>query len=82
VRRCVRVVIVVRSKEAESTNVTAASCTNASGVVNTGPCSFQDASAPVIDLSAVTVTAGKTWRNYRYRVHQAVVPLRNVIWSS
>lgn len=80
--KALRVVIVVRSKESESSNVTAASCTNANAVVNTGPCSFQDASAPVIDLSAVAVTAGKTWRNYRYRVHQAVVPLRNVIWSN
>ncbi|MDH3210692.1 MAG: PilW family protein [Burkholderiaceae bacterium] len=80
--KALRVVIVVRSKEAESTTVTEASCTNTNGVVNTGPCSFQDANAPVIDLSAVAVTAGKTWRHYRYRVHQAVVPLRNVIWSS
>lgn len=80
--KAVRVVIVVRAKEAEASTVTAASCTNSGGVVNTGPCSFQDASAPVIDLSAVAVSAGKTWRNYRYRVHQAVVPLRNVIWSN
>lgn len=79
--KALRVVIVARSKESESNNVSAA-CTNANGVVNTGPCSFQDASAPVIDLSGVAVSAGKTWRNYRYRVHQAVVPLRNVIWSN
>jgi len=78
--KALRVVVVVRAKEAESTNVSAA-CTNASGVVNTGPCSFQDANAPVIDLSGAASAAGKTWRNYRYRVHQAVIPLRNVIWS-
>ena len=50
-------------------------------VANTGPCSFQDAAAPVIDLSGITVATGKTWRNYRYRVLKAVIPLRNVIWS-
>jgi type IV pilus assembly protein PilW len=78
--KALRVVLVARAKEAEGTQVTSA-CTNRSGVVNTGPCSFQDAAAPVIDLSATAVAAGKTWQNYRYRVHQAIIPLRNVIWS-
>ncbi len=78
--KAVRVVLVSRSKQPDNTLVTAA-CTNAGGVANTGPCSFTDAAAPVIDLSATTVAAGKTWQNYRYRVQQAVIPLRNVIWS-
>lgn len=80
--KAVRVVLISRSKEPAPTEVTAASCTNDAGVVNTGPCSFQDAAAPVIDLSATTVAAGLTWRNYRYRVHRAVIPLRNVLWSN
>jgi type IV pilus assembly protein PilW len=78
--KAVRVVLVSRSKQPDNTLVTTA-CTNAGGVANTGPCSFTDAAAPVIDLSATTVAAGKTWQNYRYRVQQAVIPLRNVIWS-
>jgi type IV pilus assembly protein PilW len=78
--KAVRVVVVARSREADVEQVSSA-CTNAAGVVNTGPCSFQDAAAPVINLSATSVGPGKTWRNYRYRVHQAVIPLRNVIWS-
>ena len=80
--KAVRVVIVSRSKEAASELVTPATCTNTGGVVNTGPCSFDDAEAPVIDLSATNVPSGQSWRNYRYRVQQAVVPLRNVIWSN
>jgi type IV pilus assembly protein PilW len=80
--KAIRVVVVTRSKEFASELVTAASCTNAGGVVNTGPCSFDDAEAPSIDLSGVAVPSGRSWRNYRYRVHQAVIPLRNVIWSS
>jgi type IV pilus assembly protein PilW len=79
--KAVRVVLVARSREADGAEVTAASCTNAAGVVNTGPCSFEDAAAPVIDLSGVAVPAGKSWRHFRYRVHQSVVPLRAVIWS-
>lgn len=78
--KALRVVMVTRSRESDSTEVTAP-CTNGAAVVNTGPCSFQDAAAPVIDLSATTVATGKTWRNYRYRVLKSVVPLRNVIWS-
>ncbi len=80
--KAVRVVLVSRSKEPAPDLVTVASCTNDAGVVNTGPCSFNDAEAPVIDLSATPVPTGKSWRNYRYRVHQAVIPLRNVIWSN
>jgi type IV pilus assembly protein PilW len=79
--KALRVVIVVRAKEADVSAVTPATCTNDASVVNTGPCSFQDAAAPVVDISAVPVAPGTTWRNYRYRVHKAVIPLRNVIWS-
>lgn len=79
--KALRVVLVSRSKEPAPDLVTSASCTNGGGVVNTGPCSFDDAEAPVIDLSGTTVVSGQSWRNYRYRVHQAVIPLRNVIWS-
>jgi type IV pilus assembly protein PilW len=78
--KALRVVIVTRSRVADSAQVSAA-CTNAAGVANTGPCSFQDAAAPVIDLSGTAVAAGKTWQNYRYRVLKAVIPLKNVIWS-
>lgn len=78
--KAIRVVLVARARESEATNVSSA-CTNGAGVANTGPCSFEDASAPVIDVSALAVPAGKTWRNFRYRVHAAVIPLRTVIWS-
>jgi len=79
--KAVRVVLVSRSKQPDNTLVTSACTSVPGGVVNTGPCSFTDAAAPVIDLSATSVAAGKTWQNYRYRVQQAVIPLRNVIWS-
>jgi type IV pilus assembly protein PilW len=80
--KALRVVIVTRSRERADTEVTAAACTNGGGVVNTGPCSFDDAQSPVIDLSAVPVPGGSTWRQYRYRVNQAVIPLRSVIWGT
>ncbi|MES2936536.1 MAG: PilW family protein [Pseudomonadota bacterium] len=79
--KAIRLVLVARSREPEGTLVSVA-CTNANSVANVGPCSFQDASAPVIDLSGQTLPTGKTWQNYRYRVHKAVIPLRNVIWNN
>ena len=36
--------------------------------------------ADTIDLSATAVAAGATWQNYRYKVIQSVVPIRNVAW--
>lgn len=78
--KAIRVVVVARSKEPAVSDVSAP-CTNAAGIANTGPCSFHDASAPVINLSAVTVPAGMTWRRYRYYVYQSVTPLRNVTWN-
>jgi type IV pilus assembly protein PilW len=33
-----------------------------------------------IDVSATAVPSGFTWQNYRYKVFQTVVPIRNVAW--
>lgn len=78
--KALRVVLVARSREPDASSVTAP-CTNAAGIANQGPCAFEDAATPMVDLSAVPVPAGRSWRNYRYRVHTAVLPLRTVIWS-
>lgn len=78
--KAVRLVMVSRSREPAGEVVTAP-CTNGAAVVNQGPCSFEDARAPVVDLSAVPVPAGRTWQHFRYRAHTAVIPLRSVIWS-
>ena len=72
--------MVTRSREPDLAEVSAP-CTNGAGIANTGPCGFDDAAAPVIDISGLTVAPGKNWRHYRYRTHQAVIPLRSVIWS-
>lgn len=78
--KSVRLVLVARSAEPDGSEVSSP-CTNGAGVANTGPCSFEDAQAPVIDLGAMPLPAGRSWRNYRYRVHTVVLPLRSVIWS-
>lgn len=76
--KAVRVAVVVRNGLLEKTNVTD-SCTTAKGVVNTGPCAWDDAdysAAPRIKLSG-----DADWRKYRYRVFETIAPLRNMLWS-
>jgi type IV pilus assembly protein PilW len=78
--KAIRVVLVTRAREPDAVEVSTA-CTNGAGIANTGPCGFDDAEAPVINVSGLTVPTGRTWRHYRYRTHTAVIPLRSVIWS-
>ncbi len=77
--KAIRLIVVARSGKKESTNVTSA-CTTPGGIVNVGPCAWQDTTddpAPLIDLSA-----DSDWRKYRYKVYQTVIPLKNVIWAN
>jgi type IV pilus assembly protein PilW len=78
--KAVRIAIVSRAHQPDTTNVTA-NCSTPGGTVNSGPCAWLDDSttspAPAIDLSGL----GSDWRQYRYRVFETVVPLRNVIWG-
>jgi type IV pilus assembly protein PilW len=78
--KAVRVAVIARSKES-APNAVSQACTNAASVANTGPCTFEDAEAPVVNLSASSVPSGKTWQNYRYRVYKTIIPLRNVAWN-
>jgi type IV pilus assembly protein PilW len=73
----IRLAIVVRSAQYEKTNVTAATlklwpdATNASGCGN-------------VSVLAGTPRTGPVWtvpdRQYRYRVFETIIPLRNAIW--
>ena len=79
--KAIRVVIVSRQREPGAGSMSS-TCTNAAGIPNTGPCSFQDAAAPVIDLSKTSQAGGLPWQRYRYRVYFSVIPLRSVLWNS
>lgn len=66
--RAVRVAVVARNSVLEKTNVTAAA-----------PVAWPDIAgspAPAIDLSGTA-----NWRQYRYRVYETIIPLRNMTWS-
>jgi len=76
--KALRIVIVARNDLLEKDDVTAP-CTTARGVVNNGPCAWDDAdfdAAPTIDLSAI-----EDWQRYRYKTFETIIPLRNMLWS-
>lgn len=76
--RAIRLALLARSALAEKDDVT----TECSGKICA---SWEDPvrsglSRPSPDLKIAA--PGTDWKKYRYRVYQAIVPLRNLIWSS
>lgn len=74
----VRLAILARSKQAEKEKVTSAApqwtgggfvMTNVDGSADSNP-------------GDATKGDANNWRNYRYRVYETLVPLRNVMWGS
>jgi type IV pilus assembly protein PilW len=60
-----RLVLVARNGQPEKTAVTAAAPTWAGGTIN-------------LTATNSTVPAGFTWQNFRYKVFQTAIPLRNI----
>jgi type IV pilus assembly protein PilW len=72
----IRLALVVRSATFEKTFVTGAAPTWEGSTVQTATAPTNP-TAVLIDLSGF----GTTWQNYRYRVFQSTVPLRNIAWQ-
>ncbi|MFN7086977.1 MAG: PilW family protein [Burkholderiales bacterium] len=77
--RAIRIALLARSSQYEKEQVTTAAPTwvgNTTAGVNTF-------TMRNVDGTADTNPSGpNNWRNYRYRVYQAVIPLRNMIWGT
>lgn len=71
--KAVRIAVIARNPKQENAAVTTA-C-DPLATPPTGLCSW--VGGPSIDLSS----ADSNWANYRYRVFETIIPLRNVIWS-
>ncbi len=69
----VRVALVTRNPQLEKTEVTA----GASGTAQAPGWSGTGA----IDLTAITVNSGFTWKNYRYKTFETLAPIRNTLWT-
>lgn len=76
--KAIRVAVIARNGLLETTNVTDA-CSSRTAAKPTGLCAWDGAAAgsqaPLIDLTAI---GGP---NYRYRVYESIIPIKNIIWS-
>jgi type IV pilus assembly protein PilW len=71
--RAIRVAVVARNGLLEKTNVT-----------SVAPIAWDPASAnPTIasPAPAIDLTGNAQWQQYRYRVYETIIPLRNLTWS-
>lgn len=73
----VRLAMLVRSAQYERTTVTTTVPSWAGGT-NTFVISNLDGSAS----SSTPTDPANNWRNYRYRVYETVIPLRNMLWGA
>ena len=89
--KAIRIAVVAQNAKMEPSAVTSA-CSSTTAAQPTGLCAWDATSAlptplvapfvaspaPTIDLSA----SNSQWLQYRYRVFDTIVPLRNVIWAN
>lgn len=73
--RAIRVAVVARDGTLQK-DVVSQACSGTSSGVNK-VCIWTMDSTP----ASVNLTANADWQRYRYRVFEAVIPLRNVIWN-
>lgn len=84
--KAVRVAVVARNGLLEKTNVSNP-CSSLTSDAPTGLCAWSGTSAnPIVASPAPAINLsndpdGTSWQRYRYRVFEAIIPLRNVIWS-
>lgn len=78
----IRLALVARNSQLEKTAVTAAAPAweGSKPPITTPACINNSAYCP-IDLTATSVAAGFTWQNYRYKVYQTTLPIRNITSS-
>ena len=77
--KAIRIAVVARNDKLELSNVTTA-CSSTTATAPTGLCAWEGSvasPAPSIDLSP----GNANWAQYRYRVFETIIPLRNVIWA-
>lgn len=83
--KAIRVALVARSAEREARDVTPAAniCAQATANNTTPPvnavCWRPNPNGPLQDIDVTNV--GANWRQFRYRVVETTIPLRNAIWA-
>ncbi|MEQ1526942.1 MAG: PilW family protein [Gallionella sp.] len=84
--KAVRIALVARNGLLEKEDVSA-TCSSYTTDAPTGVCAWSGTSSgtnPASDAPTLTLSNdadGTSWKRYRYRVFETIIPLRNVIWS-
>lgn len=76
--KAIRIAVVARNSKMEGTAITTA-CSGYTIAKPTGLCAWEG--SPTSPAPAITLVGDPNWANYRYRVFETVIPLRNIIWS-
>lgn len=79
--KAVRIAIVARNGAIEQNAVTTA-CSSLTAATPTGLCAWEGtAASPAPALFANRASPPANWQNYRYRVFETIIPLRNMLWA-
>ena len=80
--KAIRIAVATRNALKEKADVTPNSC-----LTMYGDCTSAASVAAIadgalqIDVSHPGATTNADWKKYRYRVYEAIIPIRNVVWS-
>ena len=76
--KAIRIAVIARNAKVEQSSVSSL-CSSTTVANPSGVCAWDGSAfaAPLVDLHY----ADANWDQYRYRVFETTIPLRNVIWS-
>jgi type IV pilus assembly protein PilW len=79
----VAVVARAQLQEREALPAENTTCRQPDGAVNTnGPCTWIQRANTVGQQAPTWNLSGANWQNFRYRVYETIIPMRNVMWQS
>ena len=82
--KAVRVAVVARNNLLEKLPAVSTACSSITAANPTGVCAWDATSAAPINASAapaINLTNTPNWGQYRYRVYETIIPIRNMVWS-
>ena len=82
--KAVRVAIVARNGLLENLPAVSAACSSITIANPVGVCAWDATSAnPVVASPAPLIDLSNTanWNQYRYKVYETIIPLRNIVWT-
>ena len=82
--KAVRVAIVARNGLLENLPAVSAACSSITNANPVGVCAWDATSAnPVVASPAPAIDLSNTanWDQYRYKVYETIIPLRNIVWT-